>query len=244
MVQGGVVRGQTLPGAQAMLDDQPVRVSPDGRFVFGFGRDQATRARLVVLLPDGRRIEQDLSVERRRYVVQRINGLASEMVSPDEAAMGRIRREADQVSEARRHDLPEPWFDEEFLWPTRGPITGVYGSQRILNGEPRQPHFGVDVAAPAGTPVFAPAAGTVTLAEPDLYFTGGTIILDHGHGLSSVFQHLNSLGVKVGDRVARGDPLGAVGATGRVTGAHLHWGMNWFTVRVDPQLVVGPMPAD
>jgi murein DD-endopeptidase MepM/ murein hydrolase activator NlpD len=118
----------------------------------------------------------------------------------------------------------------------------VFGSQRILNGEPRQPHLGLDVAAPAGAPVRAPAAGRVTLAEPDLFLTGGTILLDHGHGLSSVFAHLSRLDVKAGDEVRQGDVIGAVGGTGRASGPHLHWGMSWFGERLDPALLVPPRP--
>jgi murein DD-endopeptidase MepM/ murein hydrolase activator NlpD len=244
LVQGGIVRGQVPPGSSVALDGRELRVSGDGRFVFGLERDHAGGATLALRYPDGRSETRRLTVEKRRYDVQRINGLASELVTPDAAALIRIREEAERINEARQGDIPETWFAARFVWPLRGPITGVYGSQRILNGEPRQPHFGVDVAAPTGTPIVAPADGRVTLAENDLFFTGGTIILDHGHGLSSVFQHLSALRVKVGDEVRQGDVVGAVGATGRVTGAHLHWGMNWFTVRVDPALLVGPMGSD
>jgi murein DD-endopeptidase MepM/ murein hydrolase activator NlpD len=244
LVQGGIVRGQVPPGSSVALDGRELRVSGDGRFVFGLERDHAGGATLALRYPDGRSETRRLTVEKRRYDVQRINGLASELVTPDAAALIRIREEAERINEARQGDIPETWFAARFVWPLRGPITGVYGSQRILNGEPRQPHFGVDVAAPTGTPIVAPADGRVTLAENDLFFTGGTIILDHGHGLSSVFQHLSALRVKVGDEVRQGDVVGAVGATGRVTGAHLHWGMNWFTVRVDPALLVGPMGTE
>jgi murein DD-endopeptidase MepM/ murein hydrolase activator NlpD len=129
-----------------------------------------------------------------------------------------------------------------FVWPAQGPISGVYGSQRFYNGEPRNPHYGVDVAVPKGTPVHAPAAGVVTLAEPDLYFSGGTVILDHGYRLSSTFLHMSEVSVQVGDELQAGDLIGAVGSTGRATGPHLDWRMNWRQQRIDPQLLAPPMP--
>lgn len=147
------------------------------------------------------------------------------------------------ASAARRTDDPRLDFMQSFIWPSIGPISGVYGSQRILNGQPRRPHFGVDVAAPTGTPVRAPAAGIITLAHPDMYFSGGTVILDHGHGVSSSFLHLSRIHVQVGQRVEQGELIAEIGATGRVTGPHLDWRMNWFGQRIDPALLVGAMPA-
>jgi murein DD-endopeptidase MepM/ murein hydrolase activator NlpD len=148
------------------------------------------------------------------------------------------------IAAVRAKDTDRSWFADPFRWPASGRISGVYGSQRILNGEPRRPHFGVDIAAPVGTPVHAPNGGVVALAESDLYYTGGTVMLDHGHGITSVFSHLSSVDVEVGGRVSPGDFIGRIGATGRATGAHLDWRVNWFSERLDPQLLVGPMPAD
>jgi murein DD-endopeptidase MepM/ murein hydrolase activator NlpD len=156
--------------------------------------------------------------------------------------MTRIKAELHKVHGVRKIDSGQLAFESVLEWPVTGPISGVYGSQRILNGEPRQPHYGVDIAGPVGTPVSAPADGVVTLAEPDLYLTGGTLVIDHGLHLSSTFLHLSALGVKVGARVRQGEEVGRIGATGRVTGAHLHWGMNWRDARIDPELVVPPMP--
>jgi murein DD-endopeptidase MepM/ murein hydrolase activator NlpD len=241
--QGGLVHGRTEPGARAALDGRAVRVAPDGNFIFGFGRDAPAEAKLEIVFPDGTREARALAVAARQYDVQRINGLPKEQVSPDAKELERIKREAALIGKARAVDSDLLFFEQAFEWPAVGPISGVYGSQRILNGEPRAPHLGIDVAAPRGSPVLAAAAGTVTLAEPDLFFTGGTVIIDHGYGLATTYQHMDSLAVKLGERVAAGERVGTVGATGRVTGPHLHWSLNWYEVRLDPGLLMGPMPT-
>jgi murein DD-endopeptidase MepM/ murein hydrolase activator NlpD len=243
LTQGGLVRGTAAPGASVRLDGRPVRVSPAGAFVIGFGRDAPGRARLEVTWPDGGREIRGLDIAPRRYRIQRVDGLPPGLVSPGPEDLARIRREAALAAAARRRDDDRTDFLEPFVWPARGPITGVYGSQRVLNGKPRRPHFGIDIAAPAGAPVVAPAAGVVSLAHPDMFFSGATLILDHGHGLSSAFLHLEKILVRQGQRVAQGQPIATVGASGRVTGAHLDWRLNWFQTRLDPGLVVGPMPA-
>lgn len=241
LVQGGLVVGRTAPGAKVTLDGQPVRVSPDGVFVIGFGREAEPAAELRVVAPGGAVETRRLEIARREYQIQRIDGLPQKFVSPPPEVLERIRRENEAIRAIREIDTPVPYFAEGFVWPAKGPISGVYGSQRILNGEPKQPHYGVDIAGPVGTPVVAPAGGVVRLAEKDLYYTGGTVILDHGHGLSSAFLHLDKVQVKAGDVLKRGAPIGTIGATGRVTGAHLDWRMNWFEARIDPQLLVPPM---
>ena len=243
LVQGGVVFGSSEPGARITLNERNVRVSDAGRFVFGFGRDAPSEAHLVVVLPDGTREERVLNIEARQYKIQRIEGLPPKMVTPPESVLARIRAEGEVIAAARAVDRPEPLFETGFIWPTVGPISGVFGSQRILNGEPRRPHYGIDIAVPAGTPVRAPADGVVAIAEPDLYFTGGTVLLDHGHGLTSVYSHLKDVTVESGQRLRQGDVLGTVGSTGRATGAHLDWRINWFTERLDPAFFVPPMPA-
>jgi murein DD-endopeptidase MepM/ murein hydrolase activator NlpD len=242
IVQGGTVFGTAEPGATVTLDGRPVRVAPDGRFVFGLGRDAPPSAVLEVRHPGGIVSRVPLAVAARDYEIQHVDGLPQNLVTPDPEEEARIQREQAQVNEARKLDLDRPLFASGFIWPALGPISGVYGSQRILNGTPRAPHFGVDVAAPEGAPVRAPADGLVSFAAPDLLLTGGTVVIDHGHGLSSTFIHLSRIDVATGAEVEQGDLVGAVGATGRATGPHLHWGMNWFEVRLDPQLVVGPMP--
>jgi murein DD-endopeptidase MepM/ murein hydrolase activator NlpD len=241
VVQGGLVRGLAAPGARAFLDDQELRVSPDGRFVFGFGRDDSDPVTLWVRYADGREETRALEVGLRTYKVQRINGLPRRQVTPNPEDLVHIRRDNAEIGAARANDFAETWFAQEFIWPAKGPISGVYGSQRILNGEPRRPHFGVDVAGPVGTPVVAPAAGRVTVAATDHYYTGGTIVLDHGHGVSSAFLHMSTVTVTVGEVLAQGAPMGAIGATGRATGPHLDWRINWFKVRINPETIVGPM---
>jgi murein DD-endopeptidase MepM/ murein hydrolase activator NlpD len=241
-LQGGLVFGQAAPGAVVTLDGRRVRVTDAGRFIFGFGRDAPPNAVLEVAWPDGNVETRRLAVAKRDYKIQRIDGLPPKMVTPPDEVLARIRAENARIAEARAVDRAEPLFESGFVWPVLGPISGVFGSQRVLNGEPRRPHYGVDVAAPPGTPVTAPADGVVAIAHPDMYFTGGTVVLDHGHGLTSVYSHLQEVWAREGARLRQGDPIGSVGATGRATGPHLDWRINWFDQRLDPALLVPPMP--
>jgi len=243
-VQGGLLTARTVPGAAVTVDGRAVRVSADGVFLLGFHRDEAGPARIVVTRPDGTVQRRAVAVRPRVYQEQRVDGLPPAKVTPDAAALARIKKENAQVARARRLDAPRTDFLAGFIWPARGVITGVYGSRRILNGEPRRPHFGVDIAAPAGAAVRAPAAGVVTLAHPDMFFSGGTLILDHGHGLSSAFLHLRRIAVREGQAVKQGEIIAEIGATGRVTGAHLDWRINLFNKRLDPALVAGEMPGE
>ena len=243
-IQGGLMIGRTEPGSRVLQDGQEVRVSRYGVFLLGFARDAPARSSLRVELPGGKVVERALDVSRRDYRIQRIDGLPKSKVTPRKAEdLARIRRDIVAAKKARARDDDRQDFLYGFSWPVIGPISGVYGSQRILNGEPRRPHYGVDIAVPTGTPVMAPAPGIVTLAVPDMFFSGGTLIIDHGHRLSSSFLHLSKLHVKVGDRVETGDRIAEVGATGRVTGPHLDWRMNLRDRRIDPQLLVPPMPG-
>lgn len=242
-VQGGLLRGRVAPGSAVEFEGVPVRVSEDGWFLVGFGRDAPPRAMLTVAYPDGRRERRVLAVKPREYRVERIDGLPPRKVTPRSAEdLARIRAEVRMVRKARGTDDPRTDFLTGFHWPAKGRISGVYGSRRILNGEPRRPHYGIDIAAPTGAKVVAPAAGVVTLAHPDMFFSGGTLIVDHGHGLSSAFLHLSRILVAVGERVAQGQPIAKVGSTGRSTGPHLDWRVNLFDRRVDPMLLAGPMP--
>jgi Peptidase family M23 len=242
--QGGFIWGKVAPGSAVRLDGQQLDVLEDGTTFAGFGRDAPSTAELVVSGPVP--CSQTLQVASRKYNIQRVEGVPQETVTPPPEQLARIRREATLVANARAPSLQRPDLIEGvlagFTWPAQGPISGVYGSQRIYNGEPRNPHYGVDVAAPKGTPVYAPAAGVVTLAEPDLYFSGGTVILDHGYQLSSTFLHMSEVSVAVGDELQTGDLIGAIGSTGRATGPHLDWRMNWRKERIDPQLLAPPMP--
>lgn len=243
-VQGGMVIGRSTPGARVTVDNAAIRVSKDGYFVIGFDRDHADKSVLKVVTPDGQVESRILVVEKREYDIQRIDGLPPRQVTPSKADLERIRKDSAEIAKARSKDEPRTDFLSGWIWPVVGPISGVYGSQRVLNGEPRRPHYGVDIAMPVGTLVKAPADGIVTLANPDMFYSGATLILDHGHKLSSSFLHLNKALVKVGDRVRKGDIIAEVGNSGRVTGAHLDWRMNLRDARIDPQLLVGEMPIE
>ena len=242
-VQGGLVVGRTEPGSQVRLDGRPIKVSDQGVFLLGFGRDAGEHAALDVTYPDGTLQRHSLNIEPRQYRIQRIDGLPPRKVIPSEKDLERIRRENSLVHKARARLDERTDFLQGFIWPAHGRISGVYGSQRILNGQPRRPHFGVDIAGPIGKAVVAPAAGIVTLTHNDMFFSGGTLIIDHGLGLSSSFLHLSRILVREGERVERGDRIAEIGATGRASGPHLDWRMNVLNVRIDPQLLVGEMPA-
>ena len=240
--QGGLVQGRSEPGTRVSLDGKAVRMSEYGEFLIGFGRDHGPDSTLTLEYPDGQREERQLAVAARQYDIQRIDGLPPGKVTPKkEEDLKRIRRDIARVKAARKLDDPRTDFLSGWIWPSEGRISGVYGSQRVLNGEPRRPHFGVDIAAPVGTPVRAPADGLVTLAHPDMFYSGGTLIIDHGHNLTSSFLHLHRLLVQEGARVRKGDVVAEIGKTGRVTGAHLDWRMNLGKARLDPQLLVPAM---
>ncbi|MBM3506122.1 MAG: M23 family metallopeptidase [Alphaproteobacteria bacterium] len=241
LMQGGLVVARAEGARAAQLDNRTLAVAPDGTFVFGLAPDAKAEALLVVRYADGTEEARTLQVARQTWKVERIDGLPPAMVNPPPAVQARISREATLIANARRKSATEPWFAAGFGWPVVGRISGVFGSRRVLNGQEMAPHWGVDIAMPTGTPVLAPAPGVVTLAEPDLYYTGGTIILDHGFGVMSTYSHLSKVSVQVGQVLKAGDTLGAVGATGRVTGPHLHWNIHWFDVRIDPALVAPPM---
>jgi len=237
--QGALVIASTHPAAVVTVDGRSVRVAPDGSFVFGIGRDARGDVVVSVRQPGTGVIEHRIAVMPRDWPIERIAGVPPATVNPPPEIAARIAREQAQVVAARARDDAREDYARPFIWPVQGRISGRFGNQRVYNNTPKSPHSGMDIAVPQGTPVKAPAAGVVTFAAPDLYLTGGTVLLDHGHGVSSNFLHLSRLDVKVGDRVEQGQVIGAVGMTGRATGPHLHWGMNWFDVRVDPLLVLG-----
>ncbi len=241
--QGGMVQGYAPPGVQLHFGKRRLRIAPDGFFVIGFGRDAPPEVVLQLRSAQGGNESLMMQIRQREYETQRIDGLPSRMVAPSEKDWERIKDDNRRIGAARRLDSPEAFFIEGFEWPLQGGrISGVYGSRRILNGQPKNPHYGIDIAAPAGTPVRAPAAAVVTLAETDMYYTGGTLILDHGHGVSSTLIHLRKLLVEPGERVERGQVIGEVGATGRATGPHLDWRINLLDIRLDPALVAGAPP--
>ncbi|MCA1713897.1 MAG: M23 family metallopeptidase [Gammaproteobacteria bacterium] len=241
--QGALVIGHAEPRNVVEFAGRRLRVAKDGTFAFGVARDEAGPVKVKVTWFDGAVEWINLAVTPRDWPIERIDGVPPATVNPPPAIAARIAREQAQVAAARSRDDARADFVQPFIWPVRGRISGRFGNQRIYmlpngSGTPKSPHSGMDIAAANGAPVLAPAAGVVTFAAGDLYLTGGTVLLDHGHGISSNFLHLSRIDAERGDRVEQGQVLGAVGATGRATGPHLHWGMNWFDIRVDPLLVL------
>ena len=233
-IQGSFILGKTEPGSEVFIDKKKVKVTPDGYFVFGLGRD---RKNDVVITINKKKIVK--KVYKRKYNIQRIDGLEEKKVTPPEEVYERIKRENGWIGEVRAINSDLTFFTKKFIVPVENSIiTGVYGSQRILNGKPKWPHYGLDFAADEGTKIKAMLGGVVTLAESDLFYTGGTLIFDHGHGISTLYMHMEKILVKKGQKVKQGDVIGTVGSTGRATGAHLDVRLNWFQTRLDPATVL------
>lgn len=241
--QGQLVIARTAPENEVELDGRRLRMDAEGRFVFGVGRDAPAQITLEVHHSDGSAETVPVVITQRQYRIERVNGLPQHTVTPNPKIAVRIAREQAVVGDARQRDSDTEYFLDGFRRPVSGArISGVYGSQRIDNGTPKSPHMGLDMAVPTGTPVHAPASGVVSFMQTDMVLTGGTVLIDHGFGLNSSFLHMSRVDVKVGDHVQRGEVIGAAGMTGRASGPHVHWGFNWFDVRLDPALL--PKPHD
>ena len=237
-IQGHFIIGKTEPKTKIWIDKQNVRVTDDGYFAFGIGRDRKYDL-IITLKKNGKKQKIVKKVQKREYKIQRIDGLPEKKVTPPEELYERIKRENKLIAKARTVDSSLTFFKNKFIVPIENSIiTGVYGSQRILNGKPKWPHYGLDFAAKEGTKIKAMLDGTVTMAEPDLFYTGGTLIFDHGHGISTLYMHMQKIFVKKGEKVKQGDVIGTVGSTGRATGAHLDVRLNWFGTRLDPATVL------
>ena len=237
-IQGHFIIGKTESGTKVLIDKKEVRTSDDGYFVFGIGRDRKYDV-VITLNKDGNKQKIVKKVLKRKYNIQRIDGLPEEQVTPPEEVYVRIKKENKLIGDAKAIDSNLTYFKNKFIVPIENTIiSGVYGSRRILNGEPKWPHYGLDFAADEGTTIKAMLDGTVTLAEPDLYYTGGTLMFDHGHGISTIYLHMQKLLVKKGQKIKQGDVIGTVGSTGRATGAHLDVRLNWFQTRLDPETVL------
>ena len=236
-LQGHFIIGITDPSAQIIIGKKEVKVSKDGYFVFGIDRDRKFDL-TITKIKDGKKEKIIKKVLRRKYNIQRINGLEESKVTPPESVYKRIKEENNKIGEARAINSNLPFFKDQFIMPIKGIISGVYGSQRVLNGKPKWPHYGIDIAAKQGTMIKSSGTGIVTMAEEDLYYTGGTIIMDHGHGISTIYSHLENVIVSVGDKINQGDIIGTVGSTGRSTGPHLDFRVNWFQTRLDPMSVI------
>lgn len=241
MTQGGYLIGEInrLESSKRLVFlDQEVSVDENGKFIIGFGRDFPEVAELKVLKNSGEEVLK-FAIAPREYRIERIDGLPPKKVNPtSKEVLDRIRKDSSEIRLARKTISSLPYFADTFKMPAQGRISGYYGSQRILNGDPKRPHFGQDIAAPVGTPVYAPASGKVTLAHTDMFYSGATIIIDHGYGLNSTYLHLNSISVKVGQQVKQGEQIGTIGESGRATGPHLDWRINWLNQRLDPALFV------
>ena len=237
-IQGSFILGKTEPGSEVFIDKKKVKVTSDGFFVFGLGRDRKYDV-VITLNKDGNKQKIVKKVQKRKYNIQRIDGLEEKKVTPPEEVYERIKKENKLINEARAIESDLIFFIKKFIIPVENAIiSGVYGSQRILNGKPKWPHYGLDFAADEGTKIKAMLDGTVTLAKPDLFYTGGTLIFDHGHGVSTLYMHMKKILPKKGQKVKQGDVIGTVGSTGRVTGAHLDVRLNWFQTRLDPATVL------
>tara|TARA_B110000438_G_C15597794_1_gene556643 strand:+ start:31 stop:819 length:789 start_codon:yes stop_codon:yes gene_type:complete len=233
-IQGSFILGKTDPGSKVFIDKKKVKVTSDGFFVFGLGRD---RKNDIVISVNNKKIIK--KILKRKYNIQRIDGLDKKKVTPPEEVYERIKKENKLIAKARSKNTDLSFFAKKFIVPVENAIiTGVYGSQRILNGKPKWPHYGLDFAANEGTEIKAMLDGTTTLAESDLFYTGGTLIFDHGHGISTLYMHMDKIFVKMGQKVKQGEIIGTVGSTGRATGAHLDIRLNWFDVRLDPATVL------
>ena len=241
--QGSLIVGQVSPDAEVYLDDVPLKVAENGVIVFGFGRDAEQDHMLKVIKSNGEAHLEAIKLIKRDYKIQRVNGISKKIMNPNKKNQERSRSDAALVGAARKTDSTRQDFMAGFIQPVDGPVTGVYGSQRFYNGEPKRPHFGVDYAAPVGTPVIAPAPGVVTLVHDDMFYSGGTLLVDHGYGVSSTFIHLSKILVEEGQEIKQGDIIAEVGKSGRATGAHLDWRINWYNVRLDPELVMKAMPS-
>ena len=236
--QGSFILGKTKPGSNVLIDEKKIRVTKDGYFAFGLGRDRKNNV-IVKIINNGKLEIFEKKVFKKEYKIQKIDGLPKKQVTPPKEVYERIKKDNILIGKAREIDSSLDFFKNKFIKPLdKAIITGVYGSQRILNGKPRRPHYGLDYAADEGTPVKAMMDGVVTLAEKDLYFTGGTIVFDHGHGISSLYMHMKDVDVKNGQIIKQGDIVGTVGKTGRSTGPHLDIRLNWFNIKLNPATIL------
>jgi len=240
--QGALIVGKTSPTNKVSLNGKAIKVSSTGDYALGFSRDEKNNSELVIISPNGVIEKRILKPLKREYNIQKVEGIAKKIMNPNKKANIRAGEDNKKISAARKVDSDLTAFAQGFIAPIEGTITGVYGSQRYYNGVPKRPHYGLDYAGKKGDPVKAPANGTVLMYVPDMFYSGGTMIIDHGHGVSSTFLHLSNSYVKVGDKVTKGQLVAAVGSSGRATGPHLDWRINWFNVRLDPALVLKLKP--
>ena len=236
--QGSFIMGKAQKGSKVEIDNRKIRITKNGYFAFGLGRDRKNNV-VIKISENGNTQIIEKKVLKRDYKIQKIDGLPKKQVTPPPEVFERIKKDNILIGKARSIDTDYDYFKNKFIKPVdKYIITGVYGSQRILNGKPRRPHYGVDFHAPEGTPVKAMMDGEVTLAKKNMYFTGGTIIFDHGHGISTLFMHLKDVNVEVGQKIKQGQIVGTLGKSGRATGPHLDIRLNWFDIKLDPASIL------
>jgi murein DD-endopeptidase MepM/ murein hydrolase activator NlpD len=235
--QGSLIIGKTNPSNEIYVDQKKLKVSKEGYFVFGISRDR--KKNIIISIGEDNKASQVIkSVKSRKFKVQKIDGLPKRKVSPNNEDMKRIRKEGKLIVKAKNANSDLSFFFKDFIRPVDGITTGVFGSQRVLNGKPRRPHYGIDIAAAKGTKIKNSNSGNVLLAANNLFFTGGTIIIEHGHGLISIYSHLDKIFVKKGDFVKKGELIATVGSTGRSTGPHLDFRLYCRNIPVDPDLII------
>ena len=237
IIAGGIIIVNVSPGSTVKLNGESIMISDKGVFLVGFER-KPEPTQILEIYDENLLVEKiTLNVKIRSYEIQRINGIKKEKVDPPQSVIDRIYMERNSVKESRKKSnlITSTYYNNGFVLPAKGPISGVYGSQRILNGKPRSPHYGIDIALPKGHEVVSPMDGIVVFSNNDLYYSGGTIIIAHGQGLTTSYLHLSEILVSVNDIVRRGELIGKVGATGRATGPHLHWGAELKGKRIDPK---------
>ena len=232
--QGGILYGKTKPENKIKFNDDFIKVSKEGLFVIGFERDADVENKLFLVLNNNKEQHINLKLGERSWLIQKIDGLPEKMVSPDEATLQRIIADNSKVRQAREIISPNLYYNKGFIKPVAGQVSSPFGAQRILNGEKKTPHSGIDIAANTGTPVKVVADGVVSLVD-DMYLTGNTVMVDHGLGLATIYVHLDGIITQLGKEVKQGDVIGTVGQTGRATGPHLHFGVSVGATRIDPE---------
>ncbi len=236
--QGGLLREKTTPGSTIQFNGKNIRIDQDGNFIIGFSRNAPSDVIVKITYPNGQTQRRKIKISQREYQKQYIEGLPQEKVTPSEKDLRKITEEKNLIKEARSLNTSTEIFLGKFIWPLQGTVTGVFGSQRILNGKARSPHLGIDIAAEEGAVIVSPAPGRILLVEEDMFFTGKTIMVDHGFGLTSIYAHLSEISVTKDQLIQQGGVIGKVGMSGRVTGPHLHWGVHWYNIGLDPALLV------
>jgi murein DD-endopeptidase MepM/ murein hydrolase activator NlpD len=240
--QGGIVIGKVMPGSKVLVGERAVPVTPAGKFFVGLDRDAPATVEIEIVAPDGSRETRTLKVKPRQWKIEKVNGVPQQLVTPDPETEAKIAEENKLMHAARAQLELTPYYESGLIRPAEGRISGVFGSQRVLNGTPRAPHTGLDIAGPVGAPVHAAADGIVTLQKENMVLTGDTIVLNHGYGLQTTYIHMSKILVTDGERVKQGDVIGEIGMTGRANGPHLHFGVTWFETRLDPETILEALP--